>query len=119
MFERDRGARLEIGAMVERQAERQENELRQEAVRRLAARMLEPGTPLGSHPVNVVEQEPRQELQFRLEPPKDLVLRLEVEFDISEQLRKGRGVTIEGVDEDMIIAFWAWYPEGNIGGESV
>jgi hypothetical protein len=119
IFERDRGARLDIGAMVEKQAERQENDLRAEAARRLAARMLGSGTPLGSHPVVQAHgraEQPRQELQFRLTPPDDLVLRLEVEYDIAEKLRDGRGVTIEGVDEDMIKAFWALYP-ANEGGE--
>lgn len=116
-FERDRGARLEIGAMFEKQAERQENELRDEAARRLAGRMVGPGTPLGSHPLRVVELVPVPELQFRLEPPKDLVLRLEVEFEMQERLRSGRGVTIGGVDEDMITAFWALYSNGETGGE--
>jgi hypothetical protein len=99
--------------MVERQAERQENELGAEARLRWG-----PGTALGSYPVREAgEQGAWQELGFRLEPPRELVLQLEVEFGIQERLRAGRGVSIEGVDEDMVLAFWAVDPEMEGSGE--
>jgi hypothetical protein len=121
VFERGRGARAPVTVMIEGQAERQEEEVRTEMVRRMAARQGGWGSPLGSHPVMKARsriEPPRQELQFRLTPPKDLVLRLEAELDVAEKSRDGRGLTIEGVDEDMIKAFWALYPENERSGKS-
>lgn len=53
----------------------------------------------------------RREVQVRRTPPQDLVLRPEFELDIGGKLKAGRGLGIEGVDEDMILQFWAINPD--------
>jgi hypothetical protein len=103
-FEGDRGAKHVFAPMMQAQAERQETELRAILPLRVG-----PETPLRSHPVGEVEQ-PRRELEFRLTPPEDLVLQLEVELEIQEKTRAGRGTVVEGVDEDMLLRFWAANP---------
>jgi hypothetical protein len=34
-----------------------------------------------------------------------LVLQLEVELEVQEKIRAGRGAVVEGVDEDMLLKF--------------
>jgi len=103
-FEGDRGAKHVFAPMMQAQAERQEIELRAVLPLRVGPEM-----PLRSHPVAEVEQ-PRRELEFRLTPPEDLVLQLEAELEIQEKIRAGRGALVEGVDEDMLLKFWAANP---------
>jgi hypothetical protein len=103
-FEGDRGAKHVFAPMMQAQAERQEVELRAVLPLRVG-----PETPLRSHPVTEVEQ-PSRELEFRLTPPEDLVLQLEVELEIQEKIRAGRGAVVKGVDEDMLLKFWAANP---------